>query len=295
MFLLKVPLLLFITSVALLACNKFDEEEPVPAYLSIPSISLNVKSDGSEGTSSHKISDAWIYIDDQLQGVYELPCKFPVLNTGNRKVTVRAGILQNGIKATRTWYPFFNFYDTTFTLEPEKIHVLSPRVSYRSNTIFHLIEDFDGIGIDLEKSNRSDNELYSESTPSLVFEGSNSGKTTILPGTFITEIATAKEYVLPKREQPVYLELNYRISHSFSIGVYALSPTAVQQQRTLILNPTIDENGNYFWNKIYIDLTSTLAPFIDASSFKIYLGAITDSSSSAQPQFLFDNLKLISF
>jgi len=68
----------------------------------------------------------------------------------------------------------------------------------------------------------------------------------------------------------------------------------VQQQRTIILNPSIDENGNYFWNKIYIDLTSTLAPFIDAQSYKIYLGAIADTTGT-QPLFLFDNLKLISF
>jgi len=276
------------------SCQKLDKEEPIPAYLSIPAIKFSVNSDGSQGSANSKITDAWVYIDDQLQGVYELPCKFPVLNTGSRKVTVRAGILQNGIKATRTWYPFFNFYDTTFSLEPEKIHILSPRVSYRSNTVFHLIEDFDGIGLDLEKSNASDNELLIESSPSLVCEGANSGKTTILPGTLITEIATAKEYVLPRQDQPVYLELNYRITAPYNIGVYALSPTSVQQQRTIILNPSIDENGNYFWNKIYIDLTSTLAPFIDAQSYKIYLGAIADTSAS-QPLFLFDNLKLISF
>lgn len=289
-----VPLL-FLTCLSLLSCERLDKEEPVPAYIKIEKIMLRVKADGSEGTASEKITDAWVYVDDQLQGVYELPCKFPVLNTGSKKITIRAGILQNGIKATRTWYPFFNFYDTTFTLEPEKVHTISPRVSYLSNTVFHLIEDFDGIGLDLEKSNGSDNELYSESSPELVFEGPNSGKTTILPGTVITEVVTSKEYVLPRPDKPVYLELNYRISQAFNVGVYALTPSTVQQQRTMILNPTIDENGNFFWNKIYIDLSSTLAPFITANSFKIYMGAITDSSSSAQPLFLFDNLKLVSF
>jgi hypothetical protein len=278
----------------LLACDRLDPEEPLPAYISIPSIRLSVKSDGSEGTALNKISDAWVYVDDELQGVYELPCKFPVLNSGSKKITIRAGILQNGIKATRTWYPFFNFYDTTFTLDPAKIHVLSPRVSYRSNTVFHLIEDFDGIGLDMEKSSRSDNDLYLESSADLVCEGPNSGKTTILPGTVITEIASSKEYVLPRQDQSVYLEMHYRVSHPFSIGVYANSPGTVEQQRTIILNPTIDQNSNYFWNKIYIDLSTTLSPFINATSFKIYMGAVADSGSS-QPIFLFDNIKLISF
>jgi hypothetical protein len=290
------PLLFsFILSCLLFAsCERFDREEPLPAYISIPAITLNVNADGSQGTALNKISDAWVYIDDELQGVYELPCKFPVLETGNKRITIRAGILQNGIKATRTWYPFFNFYDTTFTLVPEQIHTLSPRVTYRSNTVFHIIEDFDGIGLDFEKSSRSDNDLFVESSPSLVCEGGNSGRMTILPGTLITEIATSKEYVLPRQDQFVYLELNYRVTHPLSVGVYALSPSTVQQQRTMILNPTVDENGNYFWNKIYIDLAPTLGPFIDATSYKIYMGALADTSGT-QPLFLVDNIKLISF
>ena len=52
----------------LLACEK-QESEGIPAYLEIEQINLNNQNE------THNISDAWVYINDQLQGVYELPAK----------------------------------------------------------------------------------------------------------------------------------------------------------------------------------------------------------------------------
>ena len=38
------------------------------------------------------------YIENQLQGVYELPAKFPVLETESR-IRIKAGIKNNGISS----------------------------------------------------------------------------------------------------------------------------------------------------------------------------------------------------
>ena len=94
------------------SCSKFDKEEAVPSYISIPAIKLIVPDSlkSQQGTASAKISDAWVYINDVLQGVYELPAKFPVLKEGSNTIKIRAGIKQNGIGSTRPIYPFFNDY-----------------------------------------------------------------------------------------------------------------------------------------------------------------------------------------
>ena len=61
------------------SCSKFDKEEPIPSYISIRKIDLVVPDSlkDKQGSASASISDAWIYIDDKLQGVYQLPAKFP--------------------------------------------------------------------------------------------------------------------------------------------------------------------------------------------------------------------------
>ena len=68
----------------LFSCDNENINE-VPTYIKIDSIVLD------ENTSQN-ISDVWIYIDDILQGVYELPIEVPLLVEGNHKLRIKAGI-----------------------------------------------------------------------------------------------------------------------------------------------------------------------------------------------------------
>ena len=81
--------ILFLIMICILSCNK-EESTEVPSYLKIDNILL-------DDNSTHNITDAWIYIDDNLQGVYELPAHFPLLVTGKHKLRIKAGIKENGI------------------------------------------------------------------------------------------------------------------------------------------------------------------------------------------------------
>ena len=74
-----------------ISCKK--DVNNIPSYVSINSIALS-----SDATDN--ITDAWVYIDDNLQGVYELPANFPVLAEGKHSLRVRAGIKDNGIAGT---------------------------------------------------------------------------------------------------------------------------------------------------------------------------------------------------
>ena len=60
-----------IMAIIISSCQK-EDVGGVPAYIKINSIEL-------ENNTTSYITDAWVYINGQLQGVYELPSKFPVL------------------------------------------------------------------------------------------------------------------------------------------------------------------------------------------------------------------------
>ena len=54
------------------SCELYNPAEPTPAYIHIDKFILNTAY-LTEGSNSHKITDAWVYIDDQLLGCFELP------------------------------------------------------------------------------------------------------------------------------------------------------------------------------------------------------------------------------
>jgi len=276
------------------SCKKINPEENTPGYISIKQIDLSTKTDQSEGSSASKITEAFVYIDDNLQGVYELPCKFPVLSGGSHRYTIRPGVLMNGIKASRVSYPFYSWYDTTFTLNSLEYTTLQPRVKYNASAKFYWLENFENLGISIKKTGNSPNELQLETDLTKVYEGTACGYLTIEPGTLYGEISTIADFVLPLQETPVYLEMNYKCNHPLTLGIYGNFPSTVRQEGIISLNPTQNADGTYYWNKIYINLTPNIAANSGASSFKIYLGA-TANSNYPTPEFYFDNFKLISY
>jgi hypothetical protein len=277
------------------ACSTFDKEEPLPSYIRITGIDLKTPTDNSQGSSSSNVSDAWVYINDNLQGVYPMPTRFPVLQSGNVKLSVRSGIVQNGIDATRIDYPFYNAWDTTLVLKEKEILSLKPRIiGYKSGTVFHLNEDFEGLGLNFEKTSSSTNDIFKSSNPSLVFEGNNCGKFEILSSTIDVTIATTKLYDLPKQGASVFLEMNYKINQPMEVGVFAQNGAQIKQSSVLGLRTTVNEQGEQVWKKVYIDLTQAISNETYASGYKIYFYA-KQLDGVSNPLFLIDNVKLISF
>src|ERR1035437_8225163 len=117
--------------VTISSCSLFNPGNPIPAYIHIDKIGVKVNSDGSQGSRSNKISDAWVYIDEQLIGCFELPATFPVLYEGKHEIKIRPGIKVNGIAATRTPYPFYTIYDSIIHLQKGVRTYLNPIVTYR--------------------------------------------------------------------------------------------------------------------------------------------------------------------
>lgn len=256
-----------------ISCKK--DVNNIPSYVSINSIALF-------SGATDNITDAWVYIDDNLQGVYELPANFPVLAEGKHSLRVRAGIKDNGIAGTRIAYPFYTSYiideqdfNSTQTL------IVEPEVNYLNNAKF-FIEDFESSGIKLEETLISDTSIIKLQDTYNKYGGG------ILIDSLITfEIATTEQLSdLPQEGAPVYLELDYKCNTRFLVGLYVNFPSAVLQKDLLWINPKDD------WNKIYVNLTSSISESVGADYFSIFIAMKRDFAIDTNMMY-FDNLRVV--
>lgn len=278
-----------------MSCEKFEGSQTVPAYLTIDTIGLKVE-EGIQGSASANITDAWVYIDDQLIGAFELPATIPVLVSGQHKVFVRPGIILNGMLSLRTYYPFYNPITKTLRFAPDSITSLPKQLyngksavytSYTEKSHLAWMENFDDqtLTIDTTSDSNVAFELTSGVDPNL-FEGQYSGKILLTSDTCVFEAVTNEDYALPQLAAPVFLEINYKGTNSFTIGVFAITSDQVIQQ------PVVDIFPKAQWNKIYVNLTSVVSSFTKANKFSIFIGATKDADVTTGEIYI-DNLKLV--
>jgi len=266
------------------ACKK----EPVPAYIHIEGFTLLANPGGfvssettNEGSLSHKISDAWVYVDEQLIGCFEMPCTFPVLSEGSHHIKIRPGIKVNGISATRAPYPFFKIYEQDIDFQEGVSITLSPTTMYQTSSHFVFMEDFEGID-KIDTTSNSQVDLDTTQIPSLVFEGNASGFAYLANGNSFFECISTFHYPLPHSNVPVFLEFNYRCDKEITVATIAESP--YHADVVLNLNPSPN------WNKAYLFLSPTIGPN-SSTYFKILMYVSTPGTDSTA--FLIDNIKIV--
>ncbi|MCC7302913.1 MAG: hypothetical protein IT233_09735 [Bacteroidia bacterium] len=261
-------------------CSLFDKDEPVPAYISIPAIQLTTDYP-NQGSSSHKIVDAWVYVDNNPVGTFELPAKFPVIATdGTHKITIYAGIKMNGISTLRIKYPFYDEYTGDHVLTAGQVTTITPTVAYTSSSTFPWREDFESAGhtfIDTFTIARL------TQVTDVVFEGNKSGHVHLNTDTFACELRSAPLLTVPAGGRAVFLELNYKCSHSFNVGI-------VNSNLEHLISLVVNKSEN--WNKIYINLTGEINYPPATTNPKIYLTMMKPSNISTA-DFWFDNVKLV--
>ncbi len=268
------------------SCNIINPAEPVPAYLVINPFQFTIK-DNSQGSASNKIEDVWVYVDGSLQGVYELPASFPVLESGTHSIRCWPGVYFNGIKSQRFPYPFYSSFDTTITLEEGKETILQPRSSYTSGLAF-TIEGFDSNGgIIFDSTSQSLTNVFITTDTMEIFEGNGSGKIFMDSAHFKMEIASQSLALPHVGSQRTFVEVNYKTTHLLNIGVYPDLSGTTSKLNLITLKP------NTGWNKIYLEITNALLYYgSDASTFKIYFNAtLTDPAGTGT--ILLDNFKVI--
>lgn len=280
---LKFHTFLFLIGIIFFSCSKEKFEAKIPAYISVPSITLTTDY-ATEGSASSNITDAWVYVNDDLVGVYELPATFPVIKEGNSSVKIFAGIKDNGIAASRTRYLLYDPHVEQVDLIVGDTTEIVANVKYNSSTKFSWLEDFEGASSSFLYTAGSDTVF--KNTSSLVKEGQFSGAMYLDDEMDFFEATSPSFTSLPSGAN-VYLEMDFKTNENIIVGVYLGS----EQFAHITLNTT-DE-----WKKIYLNLKDVLKSSASSSVAKIFMGLKEESSAfkTSNPQVYIDNVKLVHF
>ncbi len=277
--------IIFFLCLLFFSCEIINPEEDILSTIYIEKIAL--QTDASLGTNSSNITDAWFYIDDEFLGVYPLPANIPILKSGSQEIIVEAGIKKNGISASRINYPYLNRYTINKDLTPNQTCSISPFVNYKINE-FPYQEDFEGNGTILnvitDSINHSIEKIYSNIYDPIL--GNTYGKILISGEEGEIFECRTNSISLPKDKQ-VYLELDYKSSTTFVIGMYATNSQLTNKTAVIYLNEKED------WNKIYVSLTESINSFGNGfDNYNIFIGMSRNEDQDIN-ELNIDNVRIV--
>ena len=280
----------------------------MPAYIHIESIEVDSLTDYFVyGANTHKITDAWVHVDDQLIGVYELPATFPVLEKGPHKVTVYGGIMVDGRSAARDRYPFYQPWTAqNLNLVEDSIVNLSP--------VLHYYPIGEGTNVAWKEDFENTNTLLSDSSSDVnmnrvsgveAWQSVNSfwsGKVELPPDSLDFTVVTADQFNFYKNTNGVYclLEMDYNCNDTFLVGIQYYLDYYLETLPIIKVTPTDKTHDKpERWNKIYINIGPYMNEFQRASYFKLFFTSNLAMEGSeyhpiSEPRYYyFDNLKLL--
>lgn len=268
-------------SIFLIVFNSCGKENSVPAYLYIPNFNLATKN--TEGSSSQKITDAWVYVDGQINGVFPLPITLPVVELGAHEITVFPGIRNNGTRSNPVIYPFYNAFKINMTLKAGQIDTIRPSTTYINTSQFKIMENFEsGHILTVNKDNNANIRFVTADG----LEG-KSGQIILTKANPYMEKATSVRAQISESAENIYLEMNYKTESALAVGIIGSDATNTSGTTTykITLFPTKE------WNKTYINLTNE-AKDLKKTDYQIVFQSLLPDSLSTATVWI-DNIKLI--
>lgn len=289
---MKYISILFFGALLLSSCVR---NNPKPVWLSLNKwvLEANPTQVDDAGQLTQNLSEVWVYVDNKIIGVFELPCKIPVLVSGNVKIQLYPAIRNNGIAATKKIYPFVEPLELQMDLTAGETYTIPMVTRYYSNVKF-WIEDFESPSqVKLETDPTSTTSLTLDDDPAIALPGGNSyGQVHFTASDSLWIAYTTENQVLPQSGAEVYLEIDYRNSNSLLSGVLAISSSDIKQNPHILLNA--QDPSSMVWKKTYIDLKEIVSNSTSADYFKQYFRALIDEGNS-QSDIYIDNIKVVHF
>ena len=240
---------------------------------------------------SHRFPDAWIFVNGQDLGTWELPCRIPILGSDSAQIQIYPGIKMNGSSTSRPRYPFVDPFKTTIHLEPSTVQTFSHLpISYTTNAKFEFIEnfnkDYNGIFHTTSSDGANFEHIADPSNPT-----NRIGEITLADTVTEFEVISNEMKfgnVLPSY---VFLEMDYRCDvedAQIYVGVLVEKTTTT----AITYEPLVVVNTKSQWKKIYINLTQAIAR--NQTYAKSYRVQITGGRSDDNDvHYYFDNIKVI--
>jgi len=305
----NIKFLIGLLALSLFSCG--DKEAEIPSYIYIDHIDLETET--FEGSNLHKITDIWVTIGTDFIGAFELPCKIPVLKEGEFELSLRAGVILNGISATRTAYSPFDFCQaidlsdneiSTITLKRDSITYFNAKTTYDKDITFKIVEGFESAGVQLEsieitKVEDKDTivvsaDLEKTSNLDLIKEGGYSGVVHLTedkPNVFLT---SSEDIDIPPTGSGSgkynYIELDYTTDVNLEIGLWFND-----NQQTKSYWGGLRSNDE--WRKVYLYIVpeqanNSLSTVHSATKYKPYIRASLPEGMT-EAYIYIDNFKLI--
>ncbi len=280
-----LPLLFLLTT-----CGK---NNPDPSWLQINAWQLNANPNygGAEGSLNHNISEAWVYVNDEVMGVFQLPCKIPILKAGTFNIKIMPAIKNNGIASTKKIYPFLDIYEVTGTLVQNQTLVLSPVTKYKDNISF-TIEDFEDINSSLLPDPNTSTTTYQLSNTNLEWFNGNYYAKINLNAVDSTWVAYTNWTSYIAKGKDAYLEVDYHTTNTIVTELIEISPSGTVPRINYGMNA--QDPSTVTWKKIYIDLKELIAAGASGAYFEQGFVAALDSGKT-DTEIWIDNIKLVHF
>lgn len=282
-----LPLLLLLS-----ACVK---NNPDPSWLQVNAWTLeaNASLNGEEGELTHSITDAWVYIDDKLIGVFEVPFKIPVLKDGLCNIRIYPTIKINGISATKMKNEHMVPFEVNVTLTKNQTLTLNPVTHYKDGLTF-WVEDFEDINIKLtDDPNTSSAHLNLANDSLKWFNGNYYAKIqlTSQDSMWIAYTNQDQQLTIPKGKQAV-LEIDYCNSIDFTHYLLFVNSNGTNEN----IMPTMKQSplNALRWKKIYILLSEVIGYGPNNTNYVQAFKAFY-SSKVSNNIILIDNLKVVYF
>ncbi len=284
----KLTFFFGIVLVILTSCVK---NNPKPTWIKIEKWQLeaNPLLSGAEGELNHNFSEAWVYVDNKIVGVFELPIKFPLLLEGEKEIVIFPAIKNNGISSSKKIYPFVESYKVTLNLVKGETINVTPVTRYKSITQFVFVEDFESASTKFTTDPNSNAQLNQ-------IPHTDAGKTGYCGHVALNQTdsiwtgVTHDVMQLPRQGAEVYFEIEYKNSNDVLTGVLAINSVSVATHPYIRLN----KQTNPVWKKMYIDLKEIVSFSTEADYFEQFLQMVIDPSATSSDVYI-DNIKVIHF
>lgn len=283
-----LPLVLLLS-----ACVK---NNPDPSWLEVNEWTLeaNPSLSGEEGELTHKITDAWVYIDDKLIGVFQVPFKIPILKSGPCNIRLYPTIRINGFQANKIKNDQMVPYDIAANLVQNQTFTINPVTHYKDNVSF-WIEDFEDINIKLtDDPNTSSANLNLANDSLKWFNGNYYGRVLLSPqdSIWIAYTNQDQQLTIPKGRQAL-LEIDYCNSIDFTHYLLFVNANGTTENPMItMVNPP--KGKPLVWKKIYLELNEVIGYGPNNTNYVQAFKAFFDDSV-ANNLILIDNIKVVYF
>jgi hypothetical protein len=275
------------------ACDLINPDEQVPAYLQLAAFDYSAGIPTAAPNAS--IPSAFVYADGQLLGIFNLPVKVPVLREGVVRFNIRPAISADGQRGTRVGYPFYRDFITTQNLTPGQTIAILPQTSLDPDKVdasFVVSDDFTStISGDRAFAPPISTSPYTQESAVSDATRSNFGRVQGITGsTDVFYLDSNWEGALPQKGATVYLELDYRSTMPFQVGVAYTTAPGPGAVRTRVADLTVFPKEE--WSKLYVNLTDEISYVNnDGAFFKIYLEGLP--TGDAGQYLAIDNVRLV--